>query len=437
MKMKHMARLVPLALLALGSGHAAAAGFQLLEQNASGLGNAYAGSAAVADNASTIFFNPAGMTQLQAREVSAGLNLVKPSFKFKDEGSRFLTTPLSIPASGSDAGDAGDIAAIPNAYMSWALTDRLWAGVGISAPFGLVTEYDEDWVGRAQAILFDIKTININPSLAFKVNDMVSIGVGLNWQRLEAEYERFATVLPNGVAPIPGLSATKAILEADSDAWGWNIGALFTLSPATKVGVSYRSKIKHELDGTLKVEGPAAGLAATVTTSDASADVELPDTFILSVSQQLSDQWEMLGDVSWTGWSSIQEVNIVRTSGGASGTTAQTLETKFRDTWRIALGANYKLNDAWKLKFGVAYDQTPVRNQRERLVSLPDANRTWFSFGTQWKATKASTLDLGVSYLFVPETKINNDQQAAGRGLVRGTYDSSVWILGAQYSMAF
>ncbi|HPR07041.1 MAG TPA: outer membrane protein transport protein, partial [Denitromonas sp.] len=204
-----------------------------------------------------------------------------------------------------------------------------------------------------------------------------------------------------------------------------------------KVGVSYRSKIKHELEGTLKVKGPAAGLAASVTTSDASADVELPDTFILSVSQKLNEQWEMLGDVSWTGWSSIQEVNIVRTSGGASGTTAQTLETKFRDTWRVALGANYKLNDVWKLKFGVAYDQTPVRSQSERLVSLPDANRTWFSFGTQWKATKASTLDVGVSYLFVPETKINNDQQAAGRGLVRGTYDSSVWILGAQYSMAF
>ncbi|HPR08737.1 MAG TPA: outer membrane protein transport protein, partial [Denitromonas sp.] len=240
MKMKHIARLVPLALLALGSGHAAAAGFQLLEQNASGQGNAYAGSAAVAENASTIFFNPAGMTQLKEREVSVGLNLVKPSFKFKDEGSRFLTTPVSIPASGSGAGDAGDIGAIPNAYMSWALTDRIWAGVGIGAPFGLVTEYDENWVGRAQAILFDIKTININPSLAFKVNDMVSIGVGVNWQRMEAEYERFATVLPNGVAPIAGLSSTKAILEADSDAWGWNIGALFTLSPATKVGVSYR-----------------------------------------------------------------------------------------------------------------------------------------------------------------------------------------------------
>lgn len=432
-----IARLVPMALMILGSGAASAAGFQLLEQNASGIGNAYAGSAAVADNASTIFFNPAGMTQLQAREVSMGLSAVRPSFKFKDKGSTFLSSPISIPASGSDGDDAGDWAALPNGYLSWALNKDLYVGVGLGAPFGLVTEYDEDWIGRAQSIKFDLKTYNINPSIAFRVSDKVSIGAGVSWQRLEAEYERVASVLPNGVSPVPGLNQTFATLDADSDAWGWNVGALFTLSPTMKLGVSYRSTVDHTLKGDLKVEGPAAGLAPTLQTVKAEADVELPDTFIVSVTQKLDDRWEMLGDLSWTGWSSVDQVHIMRTSGLAAGTTAQTLEADFKDTWRIALGANYRLNDAWKLKFGVAYDQTPVKDKERRLVSLPDNDRTWLSFGGQWKVSKGNTLDLGASYLYVPKTKIDNNQLADGRGRVTGEYTSSVWILGAQYSMAF
>ena len=438
MKKTTIARLLPAALLALGSGAASAAGFQLLEQNASGIGNAYAGSAAVAENASTIFFNPAGMTQLQAREFSVGVAAVRPSFDFKNKGSVILNAPRIATSGGG--GDAGSWAALPNGYLSWALNKDLYVGVGLGAPFGLITEYDDDWVGRAQALKFDLKSYNINPSIAYRVNDKVSVGGGFSWQRLDAEYSRVASVLPNAISPVPGLNATLATFDADSDAWGWNLGALFTLSPTMKVGVSYRSTIDHTLKGDLKVEGPAtafAGVVPTLRSVKAEADVKLPDTFIVSVTQKLNDRWEMLGDLSWTGWSSIKKVEIVRTSGAAAGTIAQTLETDFKDTWRAALGANYLLNDAWKLKFGVAFDQSPVRDKDHRLVSLPDNDRTWFSFGGQWKATKTSALDLGVAYLYVPKTKIDNDQTALGRGRVTGEYDSSVWILGAQYSMAF
>ena len=250
------------------------------------------------------------------------------------------------------------------------------------------------------------------------MNDKVSVGFGLNWQRMEAEYLRSAAIAS------AALAATHATLDVSNDAWGWNVGALFDLSPSTRVGVSYRSAIKHELDGDLRVSGPAAGANAALTTGKASVDVELPDTFVLSVVQQLDPRWEMLGDVSWTGWSKIDKLDIVRTSGALTGATVQTLDTDFRDTWRIALGANYRLDDAWKLKFGVAYDQTPVKSAATRLVSLPDSNRTWLTVGGQWKADKVSTLDLGVAYLYVPEPKINNDQLAAGRGTVTGVYDA-------------
>ena len=149
----------------------------------------------------------------------------------------------------------------------------------------------------------------------------------------------------------------------------------------------------------------------------------------------------MLGDLSWTGWSSIPKFDLIRTSGVLNGTQAQRLDTNFRDTWRIALGANYKYNDQWKLKYGIAYDQTPVKRSETRLVQLPDNDRLWLSFGTQWMPNKGSRLDLGLSYLYVRDTKINKlvntSSQGYEGGRVTGKYDGSLWVFGAQYSQAF
>lgn len=447
-------RLIPALIAVAFSGGASASGFQLLEQNASGIGNAYAGSAAVAENASTIFFNPAGMTQLQAREVSLGLTAVKPSFQFKDNASNPGAMgpggvgPASNVLSGN-GGDGGSLGFIPNAYMSWALNKDLYLGLGIGAPFGLRTEFDRNWIGAAQSIHFDIKTININPSIAYRVNDVVSLGFGLNWQKLEAEYLRrvgTADYVLAGVRPASSLVR----LNLSDDAWGWNVGALFNLSPATKVGLSYRSTMKYKTTGEIKVTGPSAALNIGGS-SDAKADVELPDTFILSGTHQLNDRWQLLGDVSWTGWSSIPKIDIIRaeaTPAYPKGAVAQVLHTEFQDTWRVAVGANYQLNPAWKVKMGVAYDQTPVKGASTRLVSLPDNDRLWLSLGGQWKVNKESTLDFGAAYLYVKDARIKNDQRATlatsgpaalvlNRGLVDGTSENGAWILGAQYSMSF
>jgi long-chain fatty acid transport protein len=408
----------------LSAGYAGAAGFQLFEQNASGIGNAYAGSAAVADNASTIFFNPAGMTKLQAREISLGASAVKPSMKFTDNGS---TTPQAFtagfppgstttPAAGNDGGDAGGWNYIPNGFLSWALTKDLYAGIGVSVPFGLATEYEGNWYGRYQSIKFAIETLNVNPSIAYRVNDMISLGVGVNWQQMKAEYIRQGH---------PTLGQVK--LKADDNAWGWNLGALFQLAPATRLGLSYRSAIKHALGGDL------SGNSLLGLPQPASADIELPDTAIVSFTQGLGNNWELLGDVSWTGWSSIDKVNVMNT---ATGALAQTLDANFKDTWRVALGANYKVSEAWKLKFGLAYDQTPVPDAQRRMVSLPDSDRTAVATGVQWKPGKASALDFGVEYLFMKGADIENSQNPT-RGIVKGDYSNNALILGAQYSLSF
>lgn len=429
-------RLIPALMTLVFSGGASAAGFQLLEQNASGIGNAYAGSAAVAENASTVFFNPAGMTQLQAREISLGMSAIKTSYKFNNNGSS--TGVLS-----GDGNDGGGWGFVPNAYMTMQVAKDWYLGLGIGAPFGLKTEYDNPWTGAAQSVMFDIKTMNINPSVAWRVNDFISLGFGVNWQRLEAEYERAVGVLSSGLA------GSTATLKLEGDAWGWNAGVLFNIAPTTKVGLSYRSAVRHDLDGNVSVvgngsataNGTAAALNAGGASSMTKASIKLPDTFILSATHKLNERVELLGDISWTGWSSIPKVDIIRTSGLLNGQTAQTLDTEFRDTWRFAVGANYQLDNAWKLKFGLAYDQTPVPGAEHRLVSLPDNDRTWFSLGAQYKPSKTMTFDIGAAYLYVPTSDINNNQTSANptqnRGRVKGTYDASAMIFGAQFSMAF
>ena len=360
-------RTLPALLLAIFSGTASAAAFQLWEQNASGLGTAYAGSAAIADNASTVFFNPAGMTQLPGVQLSAGVTGVKPSYKFNNEGS---TGPFL--GSGGNGGDAGDWAAVPNAYMSWQLTPKRFVGLGISAPFGLATEYESDnWVGRVHSIKSEIKTVNFNPSIAYRVNDKVSLGFGVNYQKIDAELS----------AGLPG-AAQYSRLKGDDAAWGWNAGALFTLSPAMRVGVSYRSAIDYTLEG----DATTANSSTPVR-----ADVKLPDTFILSVWQQVSDRWEAMGDLSYTRWNTLQSLNVISRNSGAQLTSES---FNYDNAWRFAWGAAYKSSDALKLKFGIAYDRTPI-GDAERSARVPDNDRVWFSLGGQWNTGKTGKPGLG------------------------------------------
>lgn len=389
---KFTLRTVPALMLAAFSSLASAAAFQLWEQNASGLGNAYAGSAAVADNASTVFFNPAGLTQLAGFQFSGGVTGVGPSYEFRNDGSTL---------SGNNGGNAGSWHAVPNLYLSGRLTDNLSLGFGVSAPFGLATEYDSGWVGRAQTIKSEIRTVNFNPSVAYRINDKVSIGFGVNYQKIDAE-------LTNSVSRLKG----------DDSAWGWNAGALFTLSPAMRVGLSYRSSMKYTLEGTMNETIPVK------------ADVELPDTAILSVWQQVSDRWEAMGDLSYTRWSTLRSLNVVSRTNGA---TLGAEQFNYDNSWRIAWGAAYKASDAAKVKFGIAYDRTPVKDA-DRSARVPDNNRLWLSLGGQWNAGRYGKFDLGYSYLYVKDSDINMTKNTT---LLRGSYDASAHIVGLQYSVGF
>lgn len=416
-------KVLAIALGAFGSTASHAAAFQLLEGNASGLGNAYAGSAAVAEDASTVFFNPAGMTLLPGRNVAFSVDLVRPSAKFSNQGS----VAAGGQVVGGNGGDAGDWAGIPAGYMSWQLTDRLFAGLGIGAPFGLKTQYNNDWAGRFHAVKSELKTVNINPSIAFKVNDVFSVGLGVNFQRIDAD-------LTNAVntAALAG-AGTSALgrIKGDDTAWGWNVGAMWQVSDTTRLGVAYRSKIDYKLEGSARFTGSAAAILNGARGGDVTADVEMPDTATISVVQKISDRWTMMGDLSWTGWSTLQKLAVNR----VDGVNVTTEELKWRDTWRVAFGGTYAYTDALNLKFGLAWDQTPVRDT-SRLPRVPDEDRVWLSVGVQWRPDATSAVDVGYAHLFVKDAKISANGGAA-KGFLVGEYENSVDILGVQYSTRF
>ena len=410
---------------------AAAAGFALIEQSASGLGNAFAGAAATAEDASTVFFNPAGMSQLRESQIVVVGHAISLSAKF----SGTATNPPALgvgAATGDTGGDAGGVAFVPNAYFVMPIGEKFNFGVGVSAPFGLKTEYDNTWVGRFQGIKSDLKTININPALSYKVSDSLAFGVGLNYQKLDAE-------LTNAVVLGAGLEG-RANLTADDDAWGWNAGVLFNATPATRIGASYRSEIDYNLTGTTTVTN-AAGAVVSSVSGPSNANISLPSMLSLSVSHQLNEVWQILGDVTFTKWSTIQTVNVVNSTTGVN---RDILTLNFDNSYRVSIGANYKHSEALTLKGGIAYDQTPVQDQY-RTVRLPDNDRTWLAFGAKYRVTKSAAIDAGYAHLFISNASINNTRGQLNAGApspttnttVTGSYEGSVDILSIQYTQSF
>lgn len=388
----------------LGMGTAHAAGFALIEQNASGLGNAYAGQAAVAQDASTVFFNPAGLTQLEGRQVVVAGHLIAPSAKL-------TVDPSSSLAVNGNGGDGGVTAFVPNFYYAMDMKPDLKFGIGVNAPFGLATEYDAPWAGQRGAVKSELKTYNINPSLAWKLNDRLSLGIGLNWQRIEAELTQ---ALDNSLAP------AISTMKGDDSNWGWNAGLLWSPDGATRLGLSYRSQIKHELEGTLAPFNFPIVAALT-----------LPETVSLSLFRPMSPTWDVLADVTWTGWNSFDELRVRH---AVSGATLSLVDESWKNVWRYSVGVNYHANNKITWRAGLAYDQAPVPDAAHRTPRIPDADRTWVAIGGQYRLSPKANIDFGYAHLFVNKARI--DHTASGTQLV-GTYNNHVDILSAQYTHTF
>jgi long-chain fatty acid transport protein len=366
------------------------------------------------------------MSMLSGVQFGVAGHAIDLSAKFSNSGTSRSAGGGAIPlgpVSGGNGGNAGDVSFVPNFYISAPVNDRWTVGLGINAPFGLKTEYDNNWVGRYQGIKSELTSINVNPAVSYKLTETLSLGAGVNYQHLKAT---LTNAVMTGVATPDAL----ATLDAKDDAWGWNVGLLAQVTPDTRIGLSYRSQLKYTLDGTSNV---TAANGATLLNTGVTADIKLPDTASLSVAQKLNSQWELLGDVTFTQWSKIDTVTI-----NASGSTLDTLAFKFDDSWRVSIGTNYHYNEKWTFKGGVAWDQSPVKDQY-RTVRLPDNDRTWLSIGAKYKVTPTAAIDVGYSHLFLSNASIDNTKVASSGLTTRvvGDYEGSVDILSIQYSQSF
>ena len=458
-------RILNLAVAAALAGWTAgsySAGFALIEQNGSGLGNAYAGQGAVAEDASTIFFNPAGMSRLPGKNFVFAGNFIKPSATFNNTASTPAVSTIAGTGAyslGGNGGDAGDLAFIPNLYLSWQLDPRWHVGLGVNAPFGLKTNYDADWIGRFHALKSEIKAINVNPSVSFKINDSIAVGAGLDWQHVQADLTKavnYSFIASAG--GIPGVAAntsgTNDITGNDS-AWGFNLGVLFSPLANTDIGLTYRSAISYKLSGNVSYQGRTAllnsvlggafGAAAAAAAgqqigdSGVTADLKLPASSSVAVKHRLNSQWDLLADATWTQWSSLQALNIV----SSNGVLLESQPFNWRDTWRFGGGGNYRPNEQWTVRMGVAYDQTPT-NDVYRTPRVPDQDRTWVSFGGQYKVSKEGRIDFAYAHIWVKNASVNLNgppaltaAQAAGRGQLIGTFDDKIDIVSVQYTHSF
>jgi long-chain fatty acid transport protein len=401
-------------LLSAVTGTASAAGFAIKEQSITSLGRAFAGSAAAAEDASTIFFNPAGLTYLERTEIDMGMNYIKPQSEYRDEGSTITGVG---PLTGGDGGDAGREAFVPNFYLAHPVNDKVTLGLGISAPFGLVTEYRDDWVGKYLAVKSEMLTVNFNPSIAFKATEKLSLGFGLSAQYIDVKLSQMADLGGD-----PNVADAKAKLKGDDWGYGFNLGLIYQATDDTRLALAYRSKITNTLkgDGTLKTLS-----GTTISDENIEADLDLPETLSFAIHHDINDKWAILADATWTRWSRFEELVIESDGPFLSAEKAEDWE----NSMRYGIGLSYKHNDKWQFRTGVAYDETPIPNSQRRTARIPGTDRTWLAFGASYQVTDSIIIDAAYAHLFMDDPKIDESEKVYN---LKGSYDASVDIVGLQ-----
>lgn len=403
-----------------------AASFYIQEQSVSGLGTAFAGAVADTQDASTVYYNPAGMTELPKREFYAGAYILLPEAKFKNAGSTGGAISAAIPGRNGD--NPFDAAVIPNLFFSAPLKeDTLWIGIAVTAPFGLANEYDRDFVGRYNSSQSQLSVIDIAPSMAWKATNWLSIGAGINAQKADAHLEN--------AIPAPGAVQStstdgSADLSGDDFSVGFNAGLLLKPVEGTKVGLHYKHGVSHTLEGRLinklPISGALGGLSGTTTRIDGSAELDLPNITSIGVSQKIGEKWTLLGSANWYEWSNFDDIPVTLSNGTFSST-----RQGYKNTWGFAIGTRYQVNERLQLKAGFQYDPTPTVNEF-RSTRIPDGDRKWFSAGVSYDFNDNLSFDLSGTYVDVSKERINQRDVSPVAGTVtvtRGTTEGSVGIV--------
>lgn len=423
------------ALLSLGAGGATnpaqAAGFFLKEQSASDIGTAFSDGAAAIDDISSIFVNPATIGFQSGHHVQTVVSGILPDGRLT---SATGTTALAAPiGGGARDGEVVLPAMLPSLYAMYDFNDMLKFGVGINGPFGLETDYDRGWVGRYHAVDSELLTINVNPVMALKINERFSVGVGLQMQYIDAKLTSavdFGTIAGGVSAPV---TDGFVDLRGDDFAFGYTVGMLAQVTDSTRIGLSYRSKVDHTLEGdanfTDDIGGAAAGIRliggdpTLFTDTGITGDVTTPSLATLSIHHDITPRWAVMGSLTRTGWSVFDR--LVVEFDNPSQPDNVTVED-WEDAWFAAIGMRYKPNDQWTLRAGYAYDESPIKSNATRTPRIPDSDRMWFAAGASWRPNDKLTLDAGYTHIILNDATVAQsvaDPNNAARGNLFATYD--------------
>ena len=435
---------------------ASAAGFALIENNARGQGNAYAGAAAYTPDASTVFFNPAGLTDLEGEQIVVAGHYIIPHSRFNDEASSASALFAGSPFAGltGDEDDGGSPAVVPNFYWSKTIDETKTFGFGFNAPFGLATKYDDDWVGRYHAVVSDLQIVNFNPSLGYKVNDNLSLGGGVDMMLAHVQLTQaidfgaiclaqFTSSICQGLGALPQQADGFGDLEGDNFddvALGYNLGLKYKLSDTSSLGITYRSEVDIDVDGDADFSVPAAGAFVFAGNlfldTGLEASVTLPASFSISYANQV-DNITYLADITWTGWSSFEELRIEYDNSNQP-TTVNTYA--WEDVYRYSFGIDYQYSDDTVYRFGLALDESPVPSPERRTPRLPGNDRTWVSFGVSKQLDNSMSIDVGYSHLFIDDAEIENEVESSIPTLAStldGEYEASVDIFSVQLTWQY
>lgn len=369
---------------ALMSVNVNAAGFQLNEHSASGLGRAFSGEVAVADNASVLARNPAAMARFKRMEISGNLSIIDPSIDVTAEGS--FNSPVQT------YNDIAPFAVIPAGYFIQPINDQFAWGIGFFSNYGLATELPDDAFFGALAGTSELLTFNINPNISWRINEQFSIGVGISAVYADAKLTRYFGNL-NPVNP----SQELINMEGDTWEWSWNIGTLWELDENNRFGLSYRAKVDLNFDGKVTAHSRTIVDGASIsnpTTVDASLSVSLPAIAEFGGFHQLNNTWAIHYGVQWTQWSEFTELKA--TSSNCVNGVCLFKDEHFDDSFRYSVGATYTLSPEWVLRAGFAFDE----QAGEATLSIPDTDRYWYSAGLTYNYDNDLSLDLGVTYLY-------------------------------------
>lgn len=421
--------------LALAPAHAS--GFQLKENSVKGLGAAFAGSGVNEGDASVVVNNPASMTRFEGTTVQADLSVIDLSYEFRGSGNDALGRPLT----GGDGGNAGDVTPIPAFSVIHRLDNGLALGAMVSAPFGLKTEYDPDWQGRYFADTSDVKVVNLTLSAALDLTDHVSVGVGAVYSRADVTLSKavdFGSLLYP--LTLPQSRDGHASVEGDDNGFGWIAGITFRPTDRFSLGVSYQSEIDYELRGNVEWQVPGdvrtildnnpanPGTAFLFHDGGAGAKLTTPSTLAVVARYDFTDRFAMMANWTRTGWSSLREVRIEFDRPDPDSVEP----FEWDDTAFMSIGAEYRLNDAWTLRGGIAHDETPT-SITHRTPRLPDDDRRWYSIGATWAASDALEFDFAFTHLKPDDPKVDF---TSGGSTIAGPFDGDANLFGvsARYS---